>query len=375
VDEADQLSSLIGDIYDAAVDPSCWRGALKKIAGFIDAFAVSIVTQSRIEEPLHYLHDFGVDPYYQRIYEEKYTTRDPRKALNLFFSTGEVFSTFTVLPDRDLRDTPFFQEYIQPQGITDNLRCVFQSDPISYLGVFRRAENSRSTRAAFHRMRLLTPHVKRAALIGAAVNDCKTKSATFIDVLDDLNAGIFLLDAKRRIVHANESGHALLSRRILLRTQDGRLSTMEPTARQALDRAVAVAGAGGPTAACGSLSIAFMSQEGERYIAHLLPLRSGERRHTGAMREAVAVLFVQSEQLKVAVPSGLIAARYGLTPMEVSVLFAIAGAGGVPEVAEELGIARSTVRTHLLHIFSKTGTRRQAELVKLVAGLSNPLVA
>jgi DNA-binding NarL/FixJ family response regulator len=60
--------------------------------------------------------------------------------------------------------------------------------------------------------------------------------------------------------------------------------------------------------------------------------------------------------------------------MEVSVLFAIVEAGGVPEAAGELGIARSTVRTHLLHIFAKTGARRQAELVKLVAGLSNPLV-
>jgi hypothetical protein len=299
VDEADQFSSLIGDIYDTAVDPSRWTSALEKIANFIDAFAVSIVTQSRIDEPLHYHYYFGVDLCYQKIYEEKYSKHDPRKVLNLFFNDGEVFSTFTVLPDRDLRDTPFYQEYIQPQGITDNLRCVFESNPISYLGAFRGAENNRPAGAAFHRMRLLTPHVKRAVLIGTSVNDSKIKNATFIDVLDDLSAGIFLLDAKRRIVHANETGRALLARRILLRTQDGRLTAMEPDARQALDRGLVVAGASGrPAAGCGSLSIAFRAHEGERYVAHLLPLRSGERRHIGTMCEAVAVLFVQSENLK-----------------------------------------------------------------------------
>jgi len=374
MDEAGQLSSLIGDIYDAAADPSCWKGALERAASFIDAFAVSIVTQSRIEEPLHYEHYFGVDPYYQRIYEEKYIRCDPRNSLNLLFKTGEVFSTFTVLPDRDMRDTQFYQEYIEPQGITGNLRCVFERNPICYLGAFRRTDNNRPAETAFQRMRLLTPHIRRAALISTAVNDCKNKSATLIEVLDDLRAGVFFLDAKRRIVHANESGHGLLAQRVLLCSPDGCLTATEPNARQALKRGVVAAAAADPREAGGSLSIPFEMSEGNRYIAHLLPLRSGERRYAGMMHEAVAALFVQSVELKVTAPSGLIAARYSLTPMEVSVLFAIVEAGGVPDAAEELGIARSTVKTHLLRIFAKTGTRRQAELVKLVAGFSNPLV-
>jgi DNA-binding CsgD family transcriptional regulator len=32
------------------------------------------------------------------------------------------------------------------------------------------------------------------------------------------------------------------------------------------------------------------------------------------------------------------------------------------------------VKTHLGRLFEKTGTSRQADLVKLVAGFSNPLV-
>ena len=55
-------------------------------------------------------------------------------------------------------------------------------------------------------------------------------------------------------------------------------------------------------------------------------------------------------------------------------LLAIVEVGGVPEVAEALGIAEATVKTHLHRLFAKTGTRRQADLVKLVAGFANPLV-
>ncbi len=47
--------------------------------------------------------------------------------------------------------------------------------------------------------------------------------------------------------------------------------------------------------------------------------------------------------------------------------------GGVPEVAPILGIAEPTVKKHLQHIFEKTSTGRQADLVKLVASYMSPL--
>ena len=60
--------------------------------------------------------------------------------------------------------------------------------------------------------------------------------------------------------------------------------------------------------------------------------------------------------------------------MELRVLLAIVEVGGVPEVAEALGIAETTVKTHLHRTYQKTGINRQADLVKLVAAFSNPLV-
>ena len=44
-----------------------------------------------------------------------------------------------------------------------------------------------------------------------------------------------------------------------------------------------------------------------------------------------------------------------------------------PEVAEVLGVADTTVKTHLGRVYEKTGAGRQADLVKLVAGFSSPL--
>jgi DNA-binding CsgD family transcriptional regulator len=56
-------------------------------------------------------------------------------------------------------------------------------------------------------------------------------------------------------------------------------------------------------------------------------------------------------------------------------LLAIVEVGGPAESAETLGIAESTVRTHLHRLFAKTGAKRQADLIKLVASYINPLVS
>jgi DNA-binding CsgD family transcriptional regulator len=74
-------------------------------------------------------------------------------------------------------------------------------------------------------------------------------------------------------------------------------------------------------------------------------------------------------------PPKATAKTFKLTPSELRVLLGIVEVCGVPETAAVLGIGEATVRTHLLRLHAKTGTSRQAELVNLVAGFSNPLVA
>ena len=81
-------------------------------------------------------------------------------------------------------------------------------------------------------------------------------------------------------------------------------------------------------------------------------------------------LFIRPATLASVATPELIAKAYRLTPTELRVLLAIVEIGGAPEVADALGIAESTVKFHLRRLFAKTGARRQADLVKLVAGFS-----
>ena len=64
-----------------------------------------------------------------------------------------------------------------------------------------------------------------------------------------------------------------------------------------------------------------------------------------------------------------------LATMALAASFALGWAGALnwPEVANLLGVAETTIKTHLRRIFIKTGAERQADLIKLAAGFAMPL--
>jgi DNA-binding CsgD family transcriptional regulator len=93
----------------------------------------------------------------------------------------------------------------------------------------------------------------------------------------------------------------------------------------------------------------------------------------GRTSSAAAALFIRKAALTTPSPPEVIAKSYRLTPTELRVLLAVVDAGSVADVAEALGVAESTVRSHISRLFEKTGASRHADLVKLVAGFSSPL--
>jgi DNA-binding CsgD family transcriptional regulator len=222
------------------------------------------------------------------------------------------------------------------------------------------------------RMRLIAPHIRRAVLFGRVIEFKKMEAATLADALDGISAGMLLADATSHIVHANAAAHAILEKRDVLRTPAGRLFIKDPEAEQILANALANAGNGDAAIGIKAITLPLNARDGERYVMHVLPLTSGARERAARNYGAVAALFVHKAVAEKPSPPEAIAKAYKLTPMQLRVLLAVVEVGGVPEVSEALGIAETTVKTHLAHLYEKTYTRRPAPAAKPI--LSNSLL-
>jgi DNA-binding CsgD family transcriptional regulator len=210
-------------------------------------------------------------------------------------------------------------------------------------------------------------------LIAKLIEFKEAQAATFADALDGLSAGMLFVDASGRITHANAAGRAMITDGNVLHASLGRLLANDADVNLALRHIFLAAATGDAAIGDRGVAVPLVALDGERYVAHVLPLSSGARRGAGVNYAATALLFVQKGALATRSPPEVIAKTYRLTPMEVRVLLAIVEVGGAPEVAETLGIGEGTVKTHLKHLYQKTGATRQADLVKLFAGYTSPL--
>jgi DNA-binding CsgD family transcriptional regulator len=221
------------------------------------------------------------------------------------------------------------------------------------------------------RMRLIAPHARRAFLIAQAAEIKKAERAALAEVLNSLSAAMFLVDRDGRIVHANAAANDILYANDFLRSAGDRLAARDHQADRILRDEFSRTAGGGAGAGGKAIALPLAAHDGERYVAHVLPLTSGARRTIGTAHSAAAAVFVRKVALGHA--HDVIAQAYKLTPMELRVLRAIIDIGGVPETSAALGVAETTVKTHLYHLFGKTGASRQADLVKLAAEFSSPI--
>jgi DNA-binding CsgD family transcriptional regulator len=86
----------------------------------------------------------------------------------------------------------------------------------------------------------------------------------------------------------------------------------------------------------------------------------------GSSNESLALLFVSDSEAEAELPTSALSRLYGLTPAEAALVRELANGRSIQEAAVRLGITIGTARQRLVQIFDKTGTERQASLVRLV---------
>ena len=371
--EQARLSRLIADMYDATLEPGHWSEVLSRIVAFVGGHGGCLLAKDPTSRDIDAHWQTGVDPHYMRLYNETYSKIGPVASLT-FGDIGQIVSVPEVVPYDEFRRSRFYLEWAEPQGWVDVAVAVLDKTTTGWglLGVSRNGANGMVDDEMRRRLALVVPHVRRSLRIGRAIERRQADAATFADVLDRLSAGLLLLDAHGRIVHTNAAAEEMLRDGRLLRAIGRRLAGGDAQAERCLRETALLPRAEGMNLGREGVVVPLRTCDGERYIARAMPLASAPR-GTGEGAEATTAVFVRRATMDNPTPPDIIAESYKLTPTEVRVLFALVEVGGVPEVAAALGIAETTVKTHLARLFAKTGARRQAELVKVVASFSMPV--
>jgi DNA-binding CsgD family transcriptional regulator len=176
-------------------------------------------------------------------------------------------------------------------------------------------------------------------------------------VMDELAYGVLLASAKGQLLHANLTARHELARRKVLAVHDGHLQACDATQARVLGQALSKAEGG-------RRSLIALRSGPTRLNVAVVPLRAERPDHPAAV-----ALILSRASVCDAVMLCFFARTHGLTPSEEQVLGILCQGFSAPEVAEQLHVAVSTVRSHVRSLCAKTQCNGVRALVGMVAVL------
>jgi DNA-binding NarL/FixJ family response regulator len=183
----------------------------------------------------------------------------------------------------------------------------------------------------------------------------------FAQALDTMPNGILIVGPDLRIHHMNRSGREILARNRGVECRNGSLTVQDKLLEQRLRelvRAALARGRADQSDATGAMFVrAPLSREHVELIVAPVPGSGAEEQNA----RALVYLFDANSPRQVS--HDMLTGLYGLTQTEAKLVQLMSNGMTLDEAAQELEISVNTARTHLKHVFHKTGINRQTELI------------
>lgn len=361
------LSALIGSIYDCTLDPSQWEHTLAHVAGILACEKAILSLNELRKDRILIKKSVGWEPCWLEERARHLPEIHGKVSAWLLHqsSLDKPFVASREIPATDLETSPYIRNCLRPQGIVDVAHFFLISTPdhFSELVLCWQEHHGVMTEREIELGALLLPHLRRAVTITNVLDIRTIERTRMTEALDALRPGVMLTDNRGAILHANRSAEHMLQNGSPIEVIGGILYAKSRAAKNELTKALALAARDELTIGNTGTAICLTEPDMLPVFAHVLPMAGGQLRPE-MQPGAVAAVFID------AAPDGqgsadALATAFGLTEAETRVLASLVEGRTLFEIAAELGIARTTARTHLTHIFMKTGVSRQADLMRL----------
>jgi PAS domain-containing protein len=366
---SDAETQFLDALYRGAVDESELSRALQLVQDMFHCRGGAFVLFDAHAPAADVSLISGLFGEYGRLYIEQFAAIDPAP---LFFSrlaTGTASTSNRIFSQEERNALPFFNEFFRPIGLTETLAGNLFNDRgrFSLIGVQRGDDRPPFDQDDIARMERLMPHITRALQLRRTFVRIEAKNLALQAAIDRLPAGLALLDAAGGALFVNATMEALAKRADgLSLDRSGRPRLANLAARRRFDALfdnVSKGGAGGALSVpriSGGRDYSLLVAPAPASLAHLRWDKPGA---------AGALVLVHDPDSRSSAPVDVLEQALHLPKGAAKLTAALAADEDLKSFAEREGITIHTVRFHLRTALARTGTRNQAELVRIAVRL------
>lgn len=381
-----RLSKLIGQIYDAALEPARWPRVVENVVDALHSRGGLLFTPLHTVDQSGFAFPVNIEQSVMQQYASRYQAQDvwvQASAQRELIVSGNVFTGDELVPRKQLLATTFYREFLRPSNTSRVcFSIVFGAEaagvPSTVLSIHRGFPSRAFSEAAKDLMRLLNPHLSRSLGIMLRLRDADLKVAATLAALDRLAGGVVLIGEQRAVVFANRAAKLALNAEDGLRLGHAphgkeHFAAESPDVQREIDRALDVCLDPNAIDVPHFMKTVRVDRPSGRpaYALNVSMLPPNNEFGAGPERP-LAIAFLSDPAEPVRVDEEVLRRLYGLTAAECRLAGEVCSGDPLAAIATRLGLTENTVKTQLRNLFEKTGSHRQSQLVKLLLSLSTP---
>ena len=366
--ELAEYERMIGNMYDAAMDTCCMTESLQQVRALFQANFVTLILRVADEpflSPMMVAGDIelgegGINHY---AYYAKSTLFDK-------MPTDRVFTIDDLMSEAEWLGSSFYLLYCEPYGCHQMLGVDISMPDggILRLRINRTREQARFGDTERAMCAMLIPHLRRALHMHSLLDRSESLGSLYSQTISRLAVATIVLDESGSVLQLNPVAREILDSQDGLKLVGGRLEATYPSDNRELSRLVRNAftrARQGEVGGQGAEAMSISRPSGQVNLGVVVELIPSQELLEGKGKPTVMV-YVRDAVGKSLVSTVVTSQLYHLTPAETALALELANGLSLEEASELLNIRRNTARAHLRSIFSKTGVRRQTELVRIM---------
>ena len=357
---------LIRTLYEGCSSPSGWME-------FLQGLSLSLGSSLTAIHVYDFDHRQGLvdgatlfDPQFEKAYREYYCRLNPwvQQDRQLLRADRAVLGS-ELFPLDELVRTEFYCDFMRPQRIHHSIGIVaVEGGTMNHSLTALRSKNHGAFSSEEQRLiTLLGPHVHQALRIRERLGEFDSTIQGVLAALDRMPIGVILLDRSGRPVAISRKAQEIVRQGDgFALGRDGPLASRASETR-ILRGFIASASESASSAAATPGGVMTLSRPSAKssYSILIAPLIL---RESTAAKPGLTLLFISDPEDEIKVQPGSLRQLFCLTPAEARLTGLLLAGKTLAEVADLLGVSMNTARTHLKRILSKTGTHRQADLIR-----------
>ncbi|AOZ11301.1 helix-turn-helix transcriptional regulator [Pseudomonas lundensis] len=369
--ELNDYDHMVGSFYDGALDPKVMGRTLCAVRMMFKANYATLILRVPDQPDLGLMIVAGdIEGEGELTYQTYPQTNTPFTGQAL----DQVFTVEDLMSEADWVASAYFKAYCGPQNVYHVMGADISTPDGGKLR-FRitRPKSSPAFSASERALcSMFLPHLRRALHMHNLLDRSESISELYSQAISRLSVATIVLDETGKVLRLNPVAEEILSSADGLKLVGGRLEATYPSDNRELQRLVkhafsAEVREGGVTADAMSVT----RPSGQVSLGVVVEAIPSLEWAEGKSKPA-AVVYIRDAVGKSLASEVVTKQLFNLTKAETALAMELANGLSLEEAAENLNIRRNTARAHLRSIFSKTGVRRQTELVRI---LLNSVVA